>query len=292
MDTIPVAVSGLVGPWDIDRAVTSLAVSGSSQFRCESAAGRRHPGLTVHMHRPASFGRGSPILIVMHGTKRNAADYRDTWVPLAERRGCLVVCPEFPKPPYTGAMYQKGGIIDRDAAPRARGEWTFGVIERLFDLVRDAAGNSSDGYHLYGHSAGGQFVHRLALFVPDARYVAAVAANSGWYTMPVLATAFPYGLAGSGLAPRELDRALGRRLIVLIGERDTCADDPYLRQSSRARRQGRNRLERGLAFFAAARLEAARRGVRLDWELAIVPGAAHVDAQMAPAAARALFGND
>lgn len=244
------------------------------------------------MHRPVRYDRSSPILIVMHGTKRNAADYRDTWIPLAERYGCLVVCPEFPKLPYPGALYQKGGVIGPDGAPRARREWTFGVIERLFDLVRDAAGNASDGYYLYGHSAGGQFVHRLTLFQPDSRYVAAVAANSGWYTMPELATAFPYGLARSGLAPRELDLALGRRLVVLLGEQDTCEDDPYLRQTSRARRQGRNRFERGQTFFATAGGEAARRGVRLGWELAIVPGAAHVDAQMAPAAAEALFAPD
>src|SRR5271155_4121645 len=43
---------------------------------------------------------------------------------------------------------------------------------------------TSKTYYLYGHSAGGQFAHRLVLFMPNARYQRVVAANPGYYTMP------------------------------------------------------------------------------------------------------------
>ena len=39
-------------------------------------------------------------------------------------------------------------------------------------------------------------MHRLIFFVPDARYVRAVTANSGWYTMPKFEVKYPYGLRG------------------------------------------------------------------------------------------------
>ena len=51
------------------------------------------------------------------------------------------------------------------------------------------------GYALYGHSAGGQFVHRYVAFADAPRMESAVAANSGWYTMPDDG-AFPYGWGG------------------------------------------------------------------------------------------------
>lgn len=274
----------------IDRVAEALALPGAGSFPL-AISGREGGArqIAVYFYRPVSFSHDAPILIVMHGTKRNAADYRDTWTTLADRGRCLVVCPEFTKRAFHRTAFQLGGMVDADGSPRPRRDWTFGVIEQLFDVVREATGNASSGYHLYGHSAGSQFVHRLALFLPEARFKAAVAANAGWYTMPTPTQGFPYGLAETGISADDLLRALGRRLIVVLGERDVHSDDPYLRNSSGARRQGQNRFERGLAFYAAAQVEAARRGVPLAWELVTVPGAAHVDGEMAPAAARALF---
>ena len=65
-------------------------------------------------------------------------------------------------------------------------------------------------YHIYGRSAGGQFVHRLALFVPEARCEAAITANAGWYTVPTFAgDGFPYGLKGSAATPADLAEPRG-----------------------------------------------------------------------------------
>src|SRR3712207_6943257 len=67
------------------------------------------------------------------------------------------------------------------------------LFRSLFDFVREATGNPSEQYRIYGHSAGAQFVHRLALFVPEARFATAIAANAGWYTMPTFdGKKFPY----------------------------------------------------------------------------------------------------
>jgi pimeloyl-ACP methyl ester carboxylesterase len=291
------AEAGLTEHWElIDRSEPSRHGSADAFSRpgqgCASyAPGPGFPGtVEVPFYRPAGFGRDSPILCVMAGTRRNATDYRDTWTAAAERYGCLVICPEFPRARYPRALYQLGGVRDADGAPRPRQGWTFAVVEGLFDFVRAATGNASAGYHLYGHSAGGQFVHRLALLRPESRFVVAAAANAGWYTMPTFRASYPYGLGGTGVTEEALRGALDRRLVVLAGEDDTESDHGTLRNSTRARRQGRNRLERAQAFDAAVRASARRLGVASSWELVTVPEAGHSDGEMMEAAAEVLFG--
>lgn len=269
-----------------------LIAPGCGSFRFaddRGSAGR--PPLTVWYHRPPGLSDTAPIVFVMHGVKRDADYYRDNWMAAAERFGFLLLCPEFTKVDYPSrTAYQLGNLVDGAGGPLPKAGWTFGVIERLFDFVRETTGNASERYHIYGHSAGGQFVHRLALFLPEARYATAVAANTGWYTMPTLGgRRFPYGLKGSPSTPETLGRAFGNRLVLLLGEQDTDAEDPFLRQSKGARRQGKNRFERGQAFYRTARNEAARLGVTLNWTLETVPGAAHFDQLMMPVAARVFF---
>lgn len=264
-------------------------MEGPGQFEVSFVAGPGdHRRLDVLTHRPLRFGRDARILFVMHGTKRNAIDYRDTWADAADRYGCLIVCPRFSLAEFPRGAYQLGGLRD-GGGHRPDAAWTFQVIERLFDLIRDAADNASAGYHLYGHSAGGQFVHRLVLLLPNARHIAAISANAGWYTMPTFDERYPYGLAGTGRGPDDLSRALGRTLTVLLGAADTDPDDPHLRTSKRAMRQGHTRLERGLAFHAAARAAAIRLGTELAWTVTTVPGVGHSDPEMMPTAAQLLF---
>lgn len=260
---------------------------GAGAFRFAGDRGR--PPINVYYHRPPELPDTAPVIFVMHGVKRDADVYRDTWSAAAGRHGFLLFCPEFSKAGYPRRAYQLGNLVDAGKRPLPEGEWSFGEIEDLFDAVRGATGNTSAGYRIYGHSAGAQFVHRMTLFMPWARFETAVAANAGWYTMPEFGGRFPYGLRRSPATPETLGRAFGRRLVVLLGERDTDASDPHLRNSSRAKRQGESRLERGRAFHAAARAGAGKLGVPLNWELQTVPGAAHLDHQMAPTAARILL---
>lgn len=268
-----------------------LIAPGAGSFRFVDVRGNAERPLTVWYHRPPGLPDNAPIVFVMHGVKRDAANYRDNWTAAAERLGFLLICPEFNKANYPRRRaYQLGNLVDGVGEPLPKDAWTFDVIERLFDFVRETTGNATGRYHIYGHSAGGQFVHRLALFLPEARYATAIAANTGWYTMPTLGgRKFPYGLRDSPSTPETLERAFGNRLVLLLGDQDTDAEDPFLRQSKGARRQGKNRFERGQVFYGAARDEAARLGVTLNWTLETVPGAAHFDQLMMPAAASVLF---
>ena len=136
----------------------------------------------------------APIVFVMHGHGKNAEGYRDVWVEHAEKYQFMVVVPLFDKEQWGGGDYSYASLIAKDGTPQPKSMWSFMVIERLFDFIKRSTGNGNPQYLIYGHSEGGQFVHRLVLFLPEARFARAVAANPGWYTVPNFGVKYPYGL--------------------------------------------------------------------------------------------------
>ena len=245
----------------------------------------------VYLGRPVNLAPDRPIVFVMHGVRRNADEYRDQWYDLAEEHDFLLVVPEFSQADFPGAEgYNYGNVYGPKGGTRDMSRWAFSVIEPLFDEVRKRYGMQAEGYALFGHSAGAQFVHRFLYHVPAARVTRAVAANAGWYTMPDLKTPFPYGLKDSYVGPQRLGQALQQPLLILLGEADTDPEHPSLRRSPEAMAQGAHRFARGQAFFAAGRAEALRLGVPFGWTLETVPEADHDNRKMAPAAVPYLLG--
>jgi pimeloyl-ACP methyl ester carboxylesterase len=232
------------------------------------------------------------VLFVLHGTQRNGREYRDNWVELARRRRLLVLTPEFSRALYPGSRdYNLGRMHDGAGRPRREAEWSFSLIEPLFDFVVRRIGGRQRSYAMFGHSAGAQFVHRFLLFKPDNRARALVSSNAGWYTLPSFDEEFPYGLAQSPARPDAVRRALSRPLIVQLGDADTNPDDESLRRTPEAIAQGPHRFARGKHFLRRAREYADREGLPLRWTLSIQPGVGHDAAAMAPAAAESLFGS-
>ncbi|MCX7827493.1 MAG: hypothetical protein N2689_18335, partial [Verrucomicrobiae bacterium] len=80
------------------------------------------------------------------------------WLPHARRYGFLLAAPEFSQAAFPGDDGYALGV-----------KTAFRFIEPVFDAVKAATGNRSERYHLYGHSAGAQFVHRFLYFAPRAR---------------------------------------------------------------------------------------------------------------------------
>jgi poly(3-hydroxybutyrate) depolymerase len=247
--------------------------------------------IRVHVYQPARLRPTAPVLIVLHGVRRNAEEYLDAWIPHADRYGVLLVVPHFSGSRYRDSrVYQAGNVLDGRGRPRERREWVFGEIERIFDRVREAAGNRSQRYFLYGHSAGAQFVHRMVMLMPEARFAAALAANAGSYTMSDFEVPYPFGLRGAPVDSKKLRAAFGRPLVLLLGEDDDDPRAPHLPDAAAARRQGPHRLARGRAFFARAEAVARELDARFAWRLETVPGVGHDQRRMARAASALLFG--
>jgi len=281
-------------------SLQSPAARASEKIRIDAGAGHflfQDPKtatgktLPVWTFRPKGFTADTPILFVMHGVNRNADDYRDNWIALAEANDLLIVAPEFSKANFPKSWaYNLGNVMSHGDAegkfhPAQQKDWSFPIIDRIFAAVRAATGSHRTTFSIFGHSAGAQFVHRYLTFTGGPKLDLAIAANAGWYTLPTGAETFPYGLGQTALTDAQIRAAFGKKLIILLGEEDT-KQDKNLRTTAEAMRQGPTRLARGRNYFETARKAAEKMGVPFNWRMVFVPGVGHSNADMAgPAAA-------
>ena len=237
------------------------------------------PPINVYfIEPPANILADAPVVIVLHGVNRNADDYAANWRDLARTHGLRIYAPEFSVRAFPGAaLYNLGGV-------GTDGPFAYSAIEPLFSAIT-ARGGVADGYYLFSHSAGAQFVHRALLFEELPRLNTAISANAGWYTLPDLQTPWPYGLQGTPADQDSLRRWVGQPLVLLLGDQDTDPDHPNLRRTPEAAFQGPHRYARGVFFMRAARDSAQALDVRFAWTAYTVPGVAHDNAGMAQAAA-------
>jgi dienelactone hydrolase len=248
--------------------------------------------LEVFCYKPKSY-RGERMVMVLHGTLRDADAYRDDSRKMAERFGALIVAPKFDETRFPSRRYHRGGILREDGTAAPQSEWTYPFIPEIAQQIRRREGKPSLPYTLLGHSAGGQFLVRLAGFYnPGA--VRIVAANPGSDLFPTRDMPFGYGF---GNLPPELSnddviRAyLAQPLTLYLGGADNGWDE-YLDDSPEAMAQGPGRRQRGQAVFAAAQKLAKERGWPFHWQLVIAPGVNHDHQRMFehPQADVALFG--
>lgn len=259
---------------------------GASSFEFVDDLGNVDRPITAWTYRPPNFRPTDPIVFVMHGQGRNGREYRDSWLNLAQRNRFLLVTPEFSFKQYPSEeMYQRGFVEADDGAIREPEKWSLMAIEHLFDKVVRDNGLAAKRYFIYGHSGGGQFVHRLVLLCPKARFELAISANPGWYTMPDLAPDYPYGLDRTPADAVQLKTALSKQLVVLLGDRDVDPNHASLRRTPEEMAQGSHRFERGQRFYQAAKSAADELATDFNWRLVTVPGVAHDNSKMAPAAA-------
>lgn len=246
--------------------------------------------MRVWTYRPEKLAAGDRIVFVMHGVKRNADRYRDDWVREAVANRFMLVVPEMTQQQFPhDAGYNFGNMVDARGAPKPPEAWAWRSIERIFDAVRTATGSTRSTYSIYGHSAGAQFVHRMAMFAEAPRFDVAIAANAGWYTLPNFSEKFPFGLEGAPITQVRVKANFATPMLVLLGEADVDPNHPQLRRDAASDRQGTYRFARGKNFMRVATDEAARLGVPLKWTLETVPGVAHDSAGMTAAAVRWLF---
>ena len=253
-----------------------------------------NPGeaITVFTYKPAAY-RDGPLLVVCHGVARNAEDYRNYAIAMAERFGALVIVPLLDKERFPLLRYQRGGLVDAAGQVQPVERWTYALMPKLVALVRSREGKPALPYYLIGHSAGGQFLARLAAFLPGEA-VRIVAANPGSHLFPNREQEFGYGFGG---LPAELSdddvlrRYLAAPLTLYLGTGDVTPEHSF-DQSPAGMKQGPNRLVRGRTCFAEAERLARARGWPFNWRKVETPGIAHDGARMfaAPEVAEALFG--
>ena len=158
-----------------------------------------------------------------------------------------------PASPNT-CWYNFGNLHAADGTPNPRAQWTFGIDTRLFQALRDQGITTTHRYGLFGHSAGGQYVHRMLSFGYRERVAVAVSANAGTYAMPDLATDWPWGLGATDVTPDDLRTLLAFPLTVMAGTADTKTTGRFFPKGPKSHEA---RSARGMpaptAIFAPAR---------------------------------------
>src|SRR5262249_40339452 len=110
--------------------------------------------------------------------------------PWATEIACCVA-PLFDLERFPTWRYQRGGIADGRTVQPAR-EWTGNLVVKLVDWVRTSERRTLD-YYMIGHSAGAQFLSRVAAFTPmQARRL--VMTNPSTYVAATLDVDAPYGM--------------------------------------------------------------------------------------------------
>jgi hypothetical protein len=242
--------------------------------------------LVLHAARPRHYTPDTPVLFVHHGVGRNGAAYRDYWLKVVDEAGIFAIALEFSEASFPDYLrYHFGNLHDEAGTRNPRSQWTYGIDERLFAALRAQGVTARRRYGLFGHSAGGQFVHRMLSFGYRDHVAAAVSANAGTYAMPDLEIAWPFGLGDTELDADAMRALLGFPITVMAGTQDIKTTGRFFPKGPRSMRQGAHRHERAHNYVAAGHAAAEALGTRCAWTVIDVPGVGHDGERMSVAAA-------
>jgi poly(3-hydroxybutyrate) depolymerase len=242
--------------------------------------------LILHAARPVLYDNSTPVVFVHHGVARNGAAYRDYWQDHVDATGLLAIAIEFPETDFPEYLwYNFGNLHTGDGTANPREQWTFAIDDRLFQALRDQGVTRRERFGVFGHSAGGQYVHRMLSFGWRDRVAVAVSANAGTYAMPDLDTPWPFGLGAVGLTAETLKPMLEFPITVMAGTEDTRTTGKFFPKGPRSLRQGAHRYERAHNYVRLGRDVAAALGTRCGWTVIDVPGVGHSGRGMSAAAA-------
>jgi DNA-directed RNA polymerase subunit RPC12/RpoP len=289
---------------------------GSGAFMISGGKGKEDKTIKIYYHKPKNFQPDSRILLVIPGAGRNGDSYRDAWIKESEKYGLLILSPGYSEEEYSFGDYHMGGLMYNldlknsityventnialmdekrftfrlNPDPEA---WIFKDFDRIFDLAVAATRSSQTTYDLFGHSAGGQILHRLAIFQRSSKARTILASNSGFYTLPDTEAALPFGIRGTPISNHDLEVAFQKHLVLFIGALDNEKETGgTLLRSTSADKQGVHRASRAAYFYQRSKLKAKTLGYDFNWELKMVPGIGHDHRKMGDAAASYLYEN-
>ena len=241
-----------------------------------------NPAVRTFISVPKTLSENTRVLLVMHGLSRNADEYIASWEKWAAKNDYIVIAPLFDNENWNGARkYNLGNILTSKNLKVRQSKWSFQIVEDLHKTVKNGFGLKKDYFDIFGHSAGGQFVHRFMFFMPQAKVRVAIAANPGWYTLPDLDTDFPYGLKNEKFSYTKDDLTnWTKRNVFLLRGTDDILRTENLTKTPEADAQGKNRFER--AAFMFDKIKAINPNT--NWRLIEVPKVDHDQKRMAIAA--------
>ena len=243
----------------------------SDQYQFKNWDGVKLP---IFVAKPNKINKSTRLVVVMHGRKRNAEEYRDQWSDSAKDLNLLVLVPEFSEqnfPQVWGFNY--GNLKTNSLEPIDKSLHAFSAIEPLANGALQRFRLKSDNWGIYGHGAGAHFVHRYILHHPEASHTLAIAANLGWY-LSMTDQEWPFGLTNSNIDNAKLKQAFGKYFLLMLGRADTSTkpNTPYVAEHwDIINLQGEHRLARGRNFFKSAVAKSKEVNQFFKWGMVEVP---------------------
>ncbi len=263
------------------NTLDSSLLKGTSDFIFTQFTPLSNKPIKVYFHIPSNATNLTPILFVLHGNERDALYSRNQLIVNANQLNFIVVAPEFNELYYPGGdAFNLGNIfVDGDnPSPQTlntENNWTFSVIEPIFEYFKIRTGSLVSTFDMFGHSAGGQFAHRYLLFKPTSKLNKLVVASSGWYTMFDNSIDFPYGTKKSPAEFNNYSIIFNKKVFVVIGANDTDPNSDALRHNDIVDKQGLNRLARAQHFFTQSQNAALNLKTSFNWSFSVLPGIDH-----------------
>lgn len=229
--------------------------------------------LTVFQYQPRGCAAPS-VLMVFHGNGRTAESYLNSAKPLADEACFVIYAPLFDRDRFPNWSYHRGGLVD-DGRMRPENEWTVEMADDLVDWVRAQDHGADPPIYLFGHSAGAQFLSRVAAYALPDDVSRIILANPSTYVLPTTDEAAPYGYGGlpGDMTQEWMRDYLAAPITVYLGDEDVGDED--LTMTDAAVRQGINRLDRGQRTFAQAEAIAKQNGWTFNWRLEYADGVGH-----------------
>lgn len=239
---------------------------------------------------PAKYDRAEmPVVMGFHGNDRDCSYWVDTWKEYAEEKGFMFFITWFTHEKFPTRRYQELGVKDDNGDMLPTTNRTSALVDNLIFHVLKYSGTSDNKVTVFGHSTGGQFVHRFILLNSSPFIKKAIISNPGWFKFPTKEYDYSYGIKDlDDFPPTQLHRMLRQNVILLLAEGDTIRES-FLRKTPEADRQGMNRLERGNRFFEILDSISASRHYDFNWRKVYVPNVGHDAVAMSRFAAEHLL---
>lgn len=308
---------GLKSTFAQSKSLIDIQINeGSGSFQIEGGLGHLNDSITIYYHRPINMTSNSKILMVIPGAGRNGDSYRDSWVETSEKHSVLILSPSYPEKKYSYGDYHLGGIVkdlnlkkgitfkknsnqvlmDEDIVEfninTDASQWIYNDFDRIFKVAKNSIKSKQRKYDMFGHSAGGQILHRFVILHPNSKADRILASNSGTYTLTDFETKFPFGIKDIAINKKSLKKPFKKNLILFLGELDNEFETGgRMLRSKTADKQGTHRLARGNYFYKECLETANILNFKFNWKLIVVPQIGHNQREMAKAAAKYLYPN-
>tara|TARA_A100001015_G_scaffold266736_1_gene316197 strand:- start:605 stop:1468 length:864 start_codon:yes stop_codon:yes gene_type:complete len=250
--------------------------------------------ISVYVTKPRKINSSTRLVVVMHGRKRNAKEYRNQWIEASKELNLLVVVPEFSDKNFPEVWgYNYGNVKTKTLKPVPKSLHAFSAIEPIVFQAIKKFNLKSNHWGIYGHGAGAHFVHRYVLYNPQSTHTLAIAANLGWY-LTMTDKKWPFGLKNSDITDAMLKDSFDKYFLLMLGMSDvsTKPNTEYVASIfDKVTDQGKHRLERGRNFFNGVLSKSRALDTFLKWGMVEVPtkdGHSNTK-QMVPFAAELFF---